>query len=122
MNIATPTTEAQPIAADTWLIPNIAPSGPGTFIAANSMLIRGEQPIIVDTGAPIHRDHWYEMVFSLVDPPRRPVDLPSHDDGDHTGSLHDARPPRREHGRHVDRRHLRHAHDRRRPPRRRPAP
>jgi len=86
----TPTTEAQLIAEDTWLIPNIAPSGPDTYIPANSMLIRGEQPIIVDTGAPVHRDHWREMVFSLVDPLDVRWIFLSHDDGDHTGSLHDA--------------------------------
>jgi len=90
MHNMTPTTDAHLIAQDTWLIPNLAPSGEGTFVPANSMLIRGEQPVIVDTGAPIHRDRWSEMVFSIVEPQDVRWIFVSHDDGDHVGSLHEA--------------------------------
>ena len=84
-----PATRPVPIAPDTWLIPNLAAAEPGTFVPVNSMLIRGEQPIIVDTGAPIHRENWQAQVFSLVEPEDVRWVFLSHDDGDHTGSLHD---------------------------------
>lgn len=77
------------IADDSWLIPNLVPAEPGTFVPVNSMVIRGEQPIVVDTGAPIHRESVLEQVFSLVDPEDIRWIYLSHDDGDHTGALHD---------------------------------
>jgi flavorubredoxin len=86
---AVPTTSPLPIAPDTFLIPNLAPAEPGTFVQVNSMLIRGEEPIIVDTGAPVHREHWLEQVFALVEPEDVRWVFLSHDDGDHTGSLYD---------------------------------
>jgi flavorubredoxin len=84
-----PETIPVPVAPDTWLITNIAPVGPGAFIPVNSMLIRGEEPVIVDTGAPVHRERWMQQVFSLVDPDDVRWVFLSHDDGDHTGALHD---------------------------------
>lgn len=84
-----PITQPVPVAADTWLIPNLAAAEPGTYVPVNSMLIRGAEPIIVDTGAPIHREHWLEQVFSLVEPEDVRWVFLSHDDGDHTGALHD---------------------------------
>ena len=77
------------IAEDTWLIPNLFPGEPGRFIPVNSMVILGEQPIIVDTGAPVHRGSVLEQVLGLVDPEEVRWIYLSHDDGDHTGSLHE---------------------------------
>jgi flavorubredoxin len=88
MQTTVPITSPVTIAPDTFLIPNLAPAEPGTYVQVNSLLIRGEEPIIVDTGAPVHRDHWLEQVFSLVDPEDVRWVFLSHDDGDHTGSLH----------------------------------
>jgi flavorubredoxin len=84
-----PTTSPHRIAADTWLIPNLAPAGPGVFLPVNSMLIRGAEPIVVDTGAPAHREHWFEQVFSLVEPEDVRWVFLSHDDSDHMGNLHE---------------------------------
>jgi flavorubredoxin len=53
------------------------------------MVIRGQQPVIVDTGAPIHRAQWLEQVFSLVEPEDVRWIFLSHDDPDHTGALLD---------------------------------
>ncbi len=78
------------IAPETWLIPNLAAAGPGRFLPVNSMLVRGREPIIVDTGAPIHRLRWLEQVFSLVDPEDVRWIFLSHDDSDHIGGLADA--------------------------------
>lgn len=89
MESLVPTLNPVPIAPDTFLIPNLAPAEPGTYVAVNSMVIRGEEPVIVDTGAPIHRERWLEQVFSLVDPQDVRWIFLSHDDGDHTGALHD---------------------------------
>lgn len=85
----TPAVAPHRVADDTWLIHNLAPAGPGVFLPVNSMLIRGEQPIVVDTGAPIHRDSVLEQVFSLVEPEDVRWIYVSHDDGDHIGALHE---------------------------------
>lgn len=84
-----PTTSPREIAPETFLIPNLAPGGEGVFVPVNSLVIRGAQPVIVDTGAPIHKEAWQEKVFSLVDPKDVRWIYLSHDDGDHTGSLRD---------------------------------
>lgn len=84
-----PDNRPQEIAADTWLIPNFAPAGDGLYLPANSMVIRGAQPVIVDTGAPVHRKQWLEQVFSIVEPEDVRWIFLSHDDGDHTGGLLD---------------------------------
>jgi flavorubredoxin len=90
MDAEVPTTTPQLIAPETWLIPNLAPGGDGVFLPVNSMLIRGKEPVIVDTGAPMHRELWLEKVFSLVEPEDVRWIFLSHDDGDHTGALLDA--------------------------------
>jgi len=83
-----PTTAPLQIADETFLIPNLAPAGPGVYVPVNSMLIRGSQPVVVDTGAPVHRDHWFDQLFSLVDPEDVRWVFLSHDDGDHIGNCH----------------------------------
>lgn len=87
---AIPNTEVQLIAPETFLIPNLAPGGPDSYVPVNSMVIRGSEPIIVDTGAPMHGDRWIEQVYSIVDPVDVRWIFLSHDDGDHTGGLMDA--------------------------------
>lgn len=83
-----PSVAPYPVAADTWLIPNLASGGPDGFVPVNSLVILGQEPIVVDTGAPIHTDSWFRQVYSLVDPEEIRWIYLSHDDGDHTGSLH----------------------------------
>jgi flavorubredoxin len=77
------------VADDTWLITNLAPAGPGVYLPVNSMVIRGQEPVVVDTGAPIHRESVLSQVFSLVDPEDIRWIYLSHDDGDHIGALHE---------------------------------
>ena len=90
MNTAVPRTDPVLLAQDTChLITNMMPLGPGEYLPVNSMLIRGAEPVIVDTGAPVHRELWLEQVFGLVDPEDVRWVFLSHDDGDHTGALHD---------------------------------
>jgi flavorubredoxin len=89
MDASVPTTVPQLVAPDTWLIPNLAHAGDDLFLPVNSMVIRGEEPVIVDTGAPMHREVWLEKVFSVVEPADVRWVFLSHDDGDHTGGLLD---------------------------------
>jgi flavorubredoxin len=80
-------TDPQPVAKDTWLIPTIAAEGSGAYFAAHSLVIRGEQPAIVDTGCAMVRDSWSRQVFSVVDPSDVRWVFLSHDDHDHLGNL-----------------------------------
>ncbi len=85
--VAPHTTAPQRIAADTYLIPSFLPAEPGTFVYLNSMVILSEQPVVVDTGAPLFREQWLESVTSLLDPADIRWIFLSHDDGDHVGNL-----------------------------------
>jgi hypothetical protein len=60
-------TEAHLIAPDTFLVPTLAkdPSGMG-FFSANTMVIRGTEPVVVDTGASLVREHWLDAVTSVI--------------------------------------------------------
>jgi flavorubredoxin len=90
MRAPVPTTRPHQIAPETFLIPNLAPGGPGAYVPVNSLVIRGREPVIVDTGAPVHRELWLEKVFSVVEPEDVRWIFLSHDDGDHTGGLLEA--------------------------------
>lgn len=81
-----PVTSTVKVGPDTFLIPHLAPVG-GAYIPVCSMLIRGTEPIVVDTGAPVHRDSWLQQVSSLVDLEDIRWVFLSHEDGDHTGGL-----------------------------------
>ena len=84
-----PVAEPQRIAPDTYLIPNLVPAEPGTFVFVNSLVILAEQPVVVDTGAPLHREQWLDAVSSIVDPADVRWVFLSHDDGDHIGNMAD---------------------------------
>ncbi|MEA2974332.1 MAG: hypothetical protein QOG82_2790 [Actinomycetota bacterium] len=76
------------IAADTHVIQQVQPAlGQPLFVYINSMVILGQEPIIVDTGTPANRQQWLSDVFSLVEPNDVRWVFLSHDDVDHTGNL-----------------------------------
>ena len=83
-----PSVEPYRIAPDTYLIPNLVPAEPGTFVMANSLVILAEEPVVVDTGAPMHREQWLANVGSVVDLGDVRWVFLSHDDGDHIGNMH----------------------------------
>ncbi len=76
------------IAPDTFVIQ--ATQGEGTAPVAvhlNAMVIRGPEPIIVDTGVPELGDRYLADMWSLVDPHDVRWVFLSHDDIDHYGNL-----------------------------------
>jgi flavorubredoxin len=79
-------TEAHAVAPDTFLIPTLAPQ-PDGVVAANSLVIRGAEPVIVDTGCSLVRDAWLATVCSVVEPDDVRWIFVSHDDHDHIGNL-----------------------------------
>ncbi|MGA9278416.1 MBL fold metallo-hydrolase, partial [Ilumatobacter sp.] len=76
------------IADDTFVIQDTQGEGvaPAT-VHINSMVIRGREPIVVDTGAPNNADRFIEDLFSLVEPDDVRWVFLSHDDIDHFGNL-----------------------------------
>jgi len=88
-----PTVAVPPTKIDdeTWLVHQVQPAlGQPLDIYLNSMVIRGSEPVIVDTGTPANRAQWLEDVFSLVEPEDVRWIFLSHDDVDHTGNLDEA--------------------------------
>jgi flavorubredoxin len=85
-----PTIYVEPtkVAADTYVIHQVQPAlGQPLFVYLNSMVILGQEPVIVDTGTPANREQWMSDVFSLVEPHDVRWVFLSHDDVDHTGNL-----------------------------------
>ncbi len=80
--------EPYEVAEDTFVIGQLhQPPGAPVGIYLNSVVIRGEEPVIVDTGTYFNRDQWLEDAFSLVDPADVRWVYLSHDDHDHVGNL-----------------------------------
>jgi ODP family beta lactamase len=76
------------IAPDTFLVQQIQPAcGQPLFVYLNSLVIRGEEPVIVDTGTVANRRQWLEDAFALVEPQDVRWIYLSHDDVDHSGNL-----------------------------------
>ena len=71
------------IAPETW----VSEDQPGPAVHMNSMLIRGAQPVVVDTGVPDNADRFFEDLFGLVDPADVRWVFVSHDDIDHYGNV-----------------------------------
>ena len=80
-------TTPEPIAADTWLIPTLAADPAGGYLGAHSAVIRGEEPVVLDTSVLFGRDRWLQNVFSIVEPEDVRWIFLSHDDHDHLGNL-----------------------------------
>jgi hypothetical protein len=61
-------TEPYQIAPDVFVVPFQQFAPPVGFFCLNSMVVRGREPMIVDTGAPVNRQAWLDGVFGLVEP------------------------------------------------------
>ena len=83
-----PAREPLEIAPDTFVLQAVHGEGEGPLaVHMNAMLIRGQQPVIVDTGTPLDRAEILDQVLSLVDPEDVRWIFVSHDDADHYGNL-----------------------------------
>jgi flavorubredoxin len=90
MHPTLPKTRFEPtlIAPETFLIHDH--EGEGTdpvSVPLNSMVIRGAEPVVVDTGMAENREQYLDDVFGLVEPEDIRWVFISHDDVDHTGNL-----------------------------------
>ena len=78
---------AYKVADETFVIPE-APPVPGMgVLPANAVVLRGEQPMLLDTLAIVHRETYLKEAFALVDPGDVRWLFISHEDRDHTGSI-----------------------------------
>jgi flavorubredoxin len=75
------------IAEETFVIPWQLEAPPIGYFPMNSLLIRGSEPVLVDTGSPADRTQWLANVASLVDLDEVRWIFLSHDDRDHSGNL-----------------------------------
>jgi flavorubredoxin len=75
------------IAEETFVIPWALEAPPVGHFPMNSMVIRGAEPVLVDTGAPAVRSQWLEAAWSVVDPLDVRWVFLTHDDRDHAGNL-----------------------------------
>ncbi len=85
-----PKTRFEPteIAPDTFVIHDHHGEGQAPVsVALNTMVIRGAEPVVVDTGVADNREQYLADVFSLVEPDDIRWVFISHDDIDHTGNL-----------------------------------
>jgi flavorubredoxin len=79
------------VADDTFVIHQVQPAlGQPLSVYINSMVILGQEPVILDTGTPANREQWLKDVFALVEPEDVRWIYLSHDDVDHTGNLDQA--------------------------------
>lgn len=76
------------VADETFLIPTLALDPlAGGYVGAHSLVIRGAEPVVVDTSVSLLRDAWAENVFAVVAPQDVRWIFVSHDDHDHIGNL-----------------------------------
>jgi flavorubredoxin len=75
------------IAEETFVIPWALEAPPVGHFPMNSMIIRGAEPVLVDTGAPAVRPQFLEAAWSVVDPMDVRWIFLTHDDRDHAGNL-----------------------------------
>lgn len=76
------------VADGTYLIRQLSGEGVEPVnVYMNSLVILGQEPVIVDTGLFSNREQWSKDVFGLVDPKDVKWIFLSHDDSDHTGNL-----------------------------------
>lgn len=61
--------------------------GQPVSVFINSLVIVGEEPVLVDTGSARNRDRWLEDTFGLVEPDDVRWIFVSHEDPDHVGNL-----------------------------------
>lgn len=76
------------VAPGTFLVREVQHAlGEPLSVYINSLVLLGEEPVLVDTGSARNRAAWLEDTFSLVDPKDVAWVFVSHEDADHVGNL-----------------------------------
>jgi flavorubredoxin len=75
------------VAPETFVIPESVPVPGVGQMAVNAMVIRGAQPMLLDTLATVHRDIYLEEAFKIVEPEDVRWLFLSHEDRDHSGAI-----------------------------------
>lgn len=76
------------VAPETFLLRSAQPAfGAPLSVSLNSLVIRGAEPVVVDTGTRANRTGWLDDLTGLLDPSEVRWIFLSHDDEDHTGNL-----------------------------------
>ena len=79
--------KAYKVAEETFVIPEALPVPGVGKLPINAMIIRGQQPMLIDTLAIVHRETFLKEAFALVDPKDVRRLFLSHEDRDHTGAI-----------------------------------
>ena len=81
-------TDPYRVADDTWVLGPLhrAPGAP-FGVHVNSLLIRGREPVLVDTGPAAAADLWLDAAFGLVDPEDVRWVFLTHEEPDHAGNV-----------------------------------
>jgi glyoxylase-like metal-dependent hydrolase (beta-lactamase superfamily II) len=78
---------ALPINSETTMFTSIVPVPGIGVLPINAFLIKGDQPILVDTGIAPERDEFLDALREIIDPSDLKWIWLTHSDRDHTGSL-----------------------------------
>ncbi|MGH8981987.1 MAG: MBL fold metallo-hydrolase, partial [Acidimicrobiales bacterium] len=90
LTLAEPTSRQGPteVAPSTFVVHEVQHAlGQPLSVFINSLVITGDEPVLVDTGSLRNRRAWLEDVFGLVDPATVRWVFISHEDADHVGNL-----------------------------------
>ena len=75
------------IADETFALPMTFPVPGLGVLNVTPLVIRAEEPVLVETGPPVFRQEYLDAAFSLVDPDDVQWIFLSHDDRDHSGNV-----------------------------------
>ncbi|MGH8995575.1 MAG: MBL fold metallo-hydrolase [Acidimicrobiales bacterium] len=90
ITLSAPTFHKEPtqVAPGTYVVHEVQHAlGQPLSVYINSVVIDGQEPILVDTGSHRNREAWMKEAFTLVDPKRVRWVFISHEDADHVGNL-----------------------------------
>lgn len=79
--------ETYKVADETYVIPEALPVPGFGVLPVNAIVVRGAQPMIIDTLAIVHRETFLREAFKLVEPADVRWLFISHEDRDHTGAI-----------------------------------
>jgi flavorubredoxin len=75
------------VGPDIYIVPAYFPIPSMGYIAANAFVIKGKEPVLVDTGMGIASEEFMKALESIIDPQDLRWVWLTHDDADHTGNL-----------------------------------